>query len=67
MKTTLKDLRLENGKSRAEVAAALGVTTNAVTNYESGARRINIEQVLTLSKLYTLTAEEIIVAQLNSL
>lgn len=63
---TLRELREQNGKSRAEVAAALGVTVQALSNYENGYRRIDIEQVLTLSKLYDCTAEEVINAQLNS-
>ncbi len=63
---TLRDLREENYKSRAEVAAALGVTLSAVSNYEKGWRRIGLEQVLILAKLYDCSAEEIIESQLNS-
>ena len=66
MKTTLRELREQNGKSRAEVAAALGVTYQALANYENGARRISIEQILTLSELYDCSSEEVIEAQLNS-
>lgn len=64
--TTLKTLREENGKSRAEVAAALGVTVTAISNYERGKRQISLEQVIILSKLYECSAEEVIAAQLNS-
>lgn len=64
--TTLKRLREENKKSRAEVASALGVTERALSNYENGWRRISLEQVLILVKLYDYGAEEIIRAQLNS-
>lgn len=63
---TLKQLRIQSNKSRAEVAIALEVTVQAISNYESGARRINIEQVLILSKLYECTVQEVIEAQLNS-
>lgn len=63
---TLKTLREENGKSRAEVAAALRVTKNAITNYECGIRSINISQVLILADLYDCSEKEIIEAQLNS-
>lgn len=66
MSITLRKLREENGKSRAEVATALGVTIRAVFNYEYGYRRIGLEQVLILSELYDCGAEEIITAQLNS-
>lgn len=63
---TLKQLRIENNKSRAEVAAALSISVRAICNYECGVRRIGLEQVLALAKLYDCPAEEIITAQLNS-
>ena len=66
MKETLRDLRLQSKKTRAEVAQALCVTENAVTNYETGIRHIRIEHVLILSKLYDVSEREIIEAQLNS-
>ena len=66
MKLTLRELREQSGKSRKETALALGVSPNAVTNYEHGIRRIDIEQVLILSKLFDYSAEEIILAQINS-
>ncbi len=64
---TLRELREESGLSRAEVAKSLHVTVQAIYRYEECTRRINIEQVIVLSKLYDCTAEEIIKAQLNSL
>lgn len=63
---TLQELRIQNKKSRQAVAEKLGVTPNAVTNYECGIRSINIEQILQLSELYETSAEEVIKAQLNS-
>lgn len=63
---TLKSLRLENKKSRQEIATALNVSVQAVSHYENGIRKINIEQVLVLARLYEISAEEIIEAQLNS-
>ena len=63
---TLRSLREENKKNRAEVAQTLGVTPNAVTNYEIGIRRLSLEQVLLLARYYECNAEEIIRAQLNS-
>ena len=65
-KITLRELRERAGRSIADVAAALGVSVQAVSNYENGIRSINIEQVLILSELLEETAEEIIKAQLNS-
>lgn len=63
---TLKELRLQNKKSRADVAQALKVTPNALTNYEAGLRRISLEQVLILAELFECPEKEIITAQLNS-
>ena len=63
---TLKDLRLENKKTLAEVASVLGVSIQAVCNYEAGERRMGLEQILSLSKFYDCSAEEVIEAQLNS-
>lgn len=66
MKETLKDLRLQSKKTCAEVAQALGIANSSYYSYEQGARRINIEQVLILAKLYDVSEKEIIQAQLNS-
>lgn len=63
---TLKNLREEHGKSRREIAAALGVSYSTYAHYESGLRRVSLEQILTLCKVYGVTAEELIRAQLNS-
>lgn len=63
---TLKELREENGKSRAEVAAALGVAKRTISHYECGTRLIDIRQVLILTDLYECSEREIIEAQLNS-
>ena len=63
---TLKELREMSGKSRREVAQALGVSPNAWTNYEHGIRRISLEYVLILATLFECTEREIIEAQLNS-
>ena len=65
-KSSLKELRKENGKSRAEVAAALSVSIQTIYKYEQGVRHISLEQVLILEDLYNCTAEEIVNAQLKS-
>lgn len=64
---TLRGLRLQSGKTVAEVADKLGVTPSAVCQYEKGARCVGLEQVLKLAEFYDNTAEEIIKAQLNSI
>lgn len=64
---TLRVLRIQAGKSCAEVAEALGVTERAVHKYEHGDREISLAQVVTLAKVYDVTIEDIVYAQLNSL
>ena len=66
-KTTLRELREECGLSRADVAAALGVSYAAYSHYEMGVRCIGITQVLILSEIYAVSAEEVIRAQLTSI
>ncbi len=63
---TLRELRESSKITRAAVARALGVVISAVSNHENGIRKVTIEQVLILSKLYDCTAEEVIQAQLKS-
>ncbi len=64
---TLRDLRKQAGLTVAEVAKALGVTNNAVINYECGVRQVDIKKVLILAELYDVTEKEIIDAQLSSI
>lgn len=63
---TLKELREEAGKTRKEVAEALGVAYSTYANYEQSKRRLSFEQVITLMKIFNCSAEKIITAQLNS-
>ncbi len=66
MTETLRDLRLQNKKTCAEVAQALNVANSSYYNYEQGIRKISLEHVLILAELYDCTEKEIILAQLNS-
>ena len=66
MKSTLRDLREQSGKTVTMITSELNVAVSTYYNYEQGIRRINIDQVLILAKLYDCSAEEIIKAQLNS-
>ena len=63
----LRELRKQLKKTAKEVAEKLGVVTRTVHSYEQGIRRVGLEEILTLSKLYDCTAEEIILAQLKSI
>lgn len=64
---TLRDLRKQAGKSCAEVAEQLGVTPQALYRYERGVREINLSQVVALAKVYDVSIEDVVYAQLNSL
>ena len=64
---TLKEMRLYSEISIKTAAGTLGVTKNAICNYEAGTRRISLEQVLRLAELYDATEREVIEAQLNSI
>lgn len=66
MEQTLRDLRRASKKTAAEVAEALGITIQAVYNYERGIRLIDIYSIIPLARLFDVTAEEIIEAQINS-
>ncbi len=63
---TLRDLRMSNEKTAAEVATVLGVAISSYYNYEHGVREINIRQALVLAKYYECSAEDVIEAQINS-
>lgn len=66
MEQTLRDLRRASKKTAAEVAEVLGITIQAVYNYERGIRLIDIYSIIPLARLFDVTAEEIIEAQINS-
>lgn len=63
---TLKELRIESGKTQQQIADRLNISRQSVGHYETGLRKISIEQVLVLSQVLECSAEEIIEAQLNS-
>lgn len=63
---TLKDLRKQAKKTAKEVADEIGVTENAIYNYESGTRSIDIVTALRLANIYDVTIEEFIEAYTNT-
>ena len=62
----LSDLRQSAGYSVIQVAKELNVSIQSVYRYEQGERKLSLEQVLELSKLFDCSAEEIIKSQINS-
>lgn len=67
MSESLRDLRVNAGKTVKETATALNVSERSVYAYEDGTRQINIEQVVKLAILFDCTEREVIDAALNSL
>lgn len=63
---TLRELRKQAGKTCAEVAEVLGVTPQAMYRYERGVREINLNQVVSLAKVYDVSIEEVVYASVNS-
>ena len=64
---TLKELRQQSGKSAKDVADKLGVSVQAIYQYENGARQIQLSAVLTLAEQFSCTEREVIEAQLMSI
>lgn len=64
---TLKELRKQSKKTATEVAAALGVATSSYYNHERGERRLSLESVLTLARLFDVTEREVIESHFNSI
>lgn len=64
---TLKELRAASGKTAKQVADKLGVSVNALYQYENGRREIRLEYVLVLAELYDCTEREVIEAALGGM
>lgn len=64
---TLRELRQQSKKTAAQVAEVLGVTPRAVSNYEVGIRRLNIEQIIPLAELFDVSEREVIEAQITTI
>lgn len=64
--TALRLLRERQGLTITQTAAELGVTPQAVSQYEHGTRTVDLEEVLILARLYKTDAEVIITAQLEA-
>ena len=56
-KSRLKELRLENGYSQADVSRALGLTRNAFTNYELGIREPSLSTLIAICKFFHVTSD----------
>ena len=50
-----------------EISSELNISVRTLYSYEEGTRQISIDKILPLAKLYDVTAEEIINAQMKSI
>ena len=57
MNEKLRELRKEKGVMQKEVAKAIGVTANAITNYETGTRQPTDDILIKLCKYYNVSAD----------
>ncbi len=64
---TLKELRVGAAKSQRETARYLNISVSSLSHCEAGRRNINIHQIIPLAKFYDCTAEDVILAQLNTI
>lgn len=64
-KVTLRELRENAGLSVCEVAKKIGVTRNAVYNYENGLRSIDVLLAFNLALIYKVSIDDIAEACLN--
>ncbi len=55
---TLKELRLQSGKSAKEVAEKLGVTTSAISQYEHGVRELKFGTAIKLAEIYDVSLDD---------
>ncbi len=53
----LKELRIENNLTQAEVSKRLGLTRNAFSNYESGIRQPSYETLKEICKFFNVSAD----------
>ena len=53
----LKELRLEKGLTQAETAKELGLSRNAIGNYETGIREPSLEILVKICILFNVTSD----------
>ena len=56
----LKELRINKGVSRAQVASAIGYSVNAYIHYEKGTREPSISTLINLSKYFDVSIDYIV-------
>ena len=64
--STLKDLRKSKRLNQTELAKRLGVSRQAVSFYETGARTLPLDCIVPLSKIFEVSVETIVFSALAS-
>lgn len=60
MKSNLKMARINANLTMKEVGEYLGVTIRTISNYESRARKVTVDTLKKLAKLYSCTIDDLI-------
>lgn len=60
MNERLKELRLDRGLRLKDVAAAVGLTIRAISNYEQGIREPSIDILIKLCDFFEVTSDYLI-------
>lgn len=55
----LEELRKKNGMTQSDLAAMVGVQQNTVSQWESGKRNPTIQMLMSLSKIFRCTIDEL--------
>ena len=55
----LRDLRIDNDKSQAEIAKIIGTSQSYYAQYENGKRNIPFERIIILAKYYNVSLDYI--------
>lgn len=58
--TAIRRLREERGFSQQELAQALGVTQGAVSHWENGLRKPDIDDIVKIAKLFNCKVDDLI-------
>ena len=56
----LKELRIEHGLKRSELARELGINANTLANYEKGARQASYETLIAIADYFNVTLDELL-------
>lgn len=56
----LKELRLEHGLKRSELAREIGINANTLANYEKGTRQASYETLVAVADYFNVTLDELL-------